>query len=206
MLTRVGQLDEAIAVTSDVVHRMDAVRRAVTQVHRTIDLFGRQNCRRRCLSPSQPASSARRGMTTETQPGPDQYTLTRHGADTAVARLGTIGELYAEIYAEPPYRGGPADVADFAASWPRRVAQPNFRLILAQHGDQQIGFSFGFQLTVESDWWDGALSPLPADLITERPARTFAFIEIAVRSSYRRRGVARRMHAVLTAGQFPAHP
>lgn len=139
-------------------------------------------------------------MTTETQPGPDQYTLTRHGADTAVARLGAVGELYAEIYAEPPYCEGPADVADFAASWPRRVAQPNFRLILAQHDDQQIGFSFGFQLTVGTRWWDGALTPLPADLTTERPGRTFAIIEIAVRRMHRRRGVARRMHAELTAG------
>lgn len=139
-------------------------------------------------------------MTTDSQPGLDQFTLTRHGADTAVAWLGTIRELYAEIYAEPPYREGPADVADFTASWPRRAAQPNFRLILAQHGDQPIGFSFGFQLTADTDWWDGALTPLPADLTTERPARTFAIIEIAVRRSYRRRGVARRMHAELTAG------
>jgi hypothetical protein len=34
-------------------------------------------------------------MTTESQPGLDQYMLTRHAADTAVAGLGTVSELYA---------------------------------------------------------------------------------------------------------------
>jgi hypothetical protein len=46
VLTRVGQFDEAIAVTSDAVHRMDAMRgcgRALIQLRYTIDLLGRQN-------------------------------------------------------------------------------------------------------------------------------------------------------------------
>lgn len=46
VLTRVGLFDEAIAVTSDAVQRVDAMRgcgRAVTQLHHTIDLLGRQN-------------------------------------------------------------------------------------------------------------------------------------------------------------------
>ncbi|MGQ0778179.1 MAG: helix-turn-helix domain-containing protein [Pseudonocardiales bacterium] len=46
VLTRVGQYDEAIAVTSDAVQRMDAMRgcgRALTRLHHTIDLLGRQN-------------------------------------------------------------------------------------------------------------------------------------------------------------------
>lgn len=46
VLTRVGQFDEAIAVTSDTVHRMDAMHgcgRAATHLHHTIDLLGRQN-------------------------------------------------------------------------------------------------------------------------------------------------------------------
>lgn len=46
VLTRVGLFDEAIAVTSDAVQRMDAMRgcgRAVTQLHHTVELLGRQN-------------------------------------------------------------------------------------------------------------------------------------------------------------------
>ncbi|MGH4016742.1 MAG: helix-turn-helix domain-containing protein [Pseudonocardiaceae bacterium] len=46
VLTRVGQFDEAIVITSEAVQRMDAMRgcgRAVTKLHSTIDLLGRQN-------------------------------------------------------------------------------------------------------------------------------------------------------------------
>lgn len=46
VLTRVGQFDEAIAVIRDAVQQVDAMRgcgRAVTQLHHTIDLLGRQN-------------------------------------------------------------------------------------------------------------------------------------------------------------------
>lgn len=46
VLTRVGQFDEAIAVTGDAVQRVDAMRgcgRALTKLHHTIDLLGRQN-------------------------------------------------------------------------------------------------------------------------------------------------------------------
>lgn len=51
---------------------------------------------------------------------------------------------------------------------------------------------------MDTGWWDGALTRFPAEVTTERPGRTFAIIEIAVRCAYRRRGVARRMHAELT--------
>ncbi|MGH3772680.1 MAG: helix-turn-helix domain-containing protein [Pseudonocardiaceae bacterium] len=46
ILTRLGQLDEAIAVTSDAVQRADAVRgsgRIVSDLHHTVDLLGKQN-------------------------------------------------------------------------------------------------------------------------------------------------------------------
>lgn len=130
----------------------------------------------------------------------DQLSLTVHGADTGLDQLGAVRELYAEIYAEAPYGEGPADVADFAADWPRRVTSPNFRLVLARRADEIIGFAFGVQLEAGTGWWDGALTPLPEDITAEYPGRTFAIIEIAVRPRYRQRGVARRMHAKLIDG------
>ncbi|MGH3979592.1 MAG: GNAT family N-acetyltransferase [Pseudonocardiaceae bacterium] len=139
-------------------------------------------------------------MSAGDDPPLDRLTLTVHGADTGSGQLGTVREIYAEIYAEPPYCEGPAEVADFASGWPRRVDKPNFRLVVAQRGDEPIGFSFGHQLPAQTRWWDGALTPLPDDVTAERPGRTFAIIEIAVRRPYRQRGVARRMHTDLTAG------
>lgn len=139
-------------------------------------------------------------MTAADRPGLGRIILNNHGADTGLAQLSAIRDLYAEVYAEPPYCEGPADVADFAVGWPRRVAHSSFRLVIAQWCDEPIGFSFGHQLPVQTDWWNGALTALPDDITTEYPGRTFAIIEIAVRRRYRQRGVARRMHAELTAG------
>lgn len=139
-------------------------------------------------------------MTAGDHPGLDQLTLNHHGADTGLAQLCTIRDLYAEVYAEPPYCEGPADVAEFAADWPRRVGHPHFQLVIARWGSEPIGFSFGHQLPAQTGWWDGALTPLPDHITVEYSGRTFAIIEIAVRPRYRRRGVARRMHAALTAG------
>lgn len=60
-------------------------------------------------------------MTASEHPGLDRIALDRHGADTGLAQLGVIRDLYAEVYAEPPYGEGPADVTEFAAGWPQRI-------------------------------------------------------------------------------------
>jgi GNAT superfamily N-acetyltransferase len=130
----------------------------------------------------------------------EQLTLSVYGADTGLAQLDTVRELFAEVYAEPPYCLGAGDVADFAADWPQRVAAPHFRLVLARYAGEPVGFAFGVQLGARTAWWNGALTPLSPHLITEWPGRTFAIMEIGVRLGYRRRGVARRMHAELIAG------
>jgi ribosomal protein S18 acetylase RimI-like enzyme len=133
-------------------------------------------------------------------PGVDRLTLTIHGADTSVELLSTVAQLYAEIYAEPPYHEGPADVADFISRWSQHLDQRNFRLVVARRADEPIGFAFGFQLHTRTTWWDHALTSLPGEITTEYPGRTFAIIEIAVRRPYRQRGVGRLLHTHLTAG------
>lgn len=124
----------------------------------------------------------------------------RSTAHTSLDVLSTVSELYAEIYAEPPYDEGPADVADFTSGWSQRIKQPNFRLVVARRDDEPIGFAFGYQLAARTKWWSGALAPIPSEITTEYPGRTFAIIEIAVRGHYRQRGVGRLLHTHLTAG------
>lgn len=106
--------------------------------------------------------------------------------------------VYAEVYAEPPYLEGPADVDAFARSWPARVTAPGFRLVIARDEGAVVGFAFGHGLRPDTGWWSGALEPLDVDTV-ERPGRTFAVIELAVVADRRRQGLGRRLHAQLLA-------
>lgn len=139
-------------------------------------------------------------MTTASQARLDQLILTVFGAGTAPTQLETVRSLYAEVYAEPPYYEGSDEAEDFSSSWQVRAGQLGFRLVIAHHAEESVGFAFGHQLSPRTPWWNGALTPLPDDLTKEYPGRTFAIVEIAVRRSYRRRGVARELHNHLTAG------
>jgi GNAT superfamily N-acetyltransferase len=107
--------------------------------------------------------------------------------------------VYAEVYAEAPYLEGPAEVEDFARSWPARVAAPGFRLVLASDEGHVVGFAFGHGLRPDTGWWSGALEPLEVDT-AEWPGRTFAVIELAVLAGRRRQGLGRRLHSALLAG------
>lgn len=112
--------------------------------------------------------------------------------------VGLVLDVYVGVYAEPPYLEGPAEVGDFAGSWPRRVAAPGFRVVVARDAGRVIGFTFGHELGEHTGWWSGALGPLEVDTV-EWPGRTFAVIELAVLADYRRRGIAARLHAALLA-------
>jgi GNAT superfamily N-acetyltransferase len=107
--------------------------------------------------------------------------------------------VYAEVYSEPPYLEGPAEVDDFARSWPARVAAPGFRLVTAAADGRLVGFAFGHELTAGTRWWSGALEPLEVGT-DERPGRTFAVIELAVVAGHRRRGIGGRLHEQLLEG------
>lgn len=129
-------------------------------------------------------------------------TVTSHEADADGELLRVVRPIYAEVYAEPPYCEGPAEVDDFAADWSNRVSQPGFRLVLAHASHEAIGFAFGFRLSPDTDWWDGLLDPLPAGQTREHDGRTFVIIELAARASYRRQGVGRALHRALLADRL----
>lgn len=130
----------------------------------------------------------------------DDVTVTVYRCGTALAQIDDIAPIYASAYAEAPYHEGPDDVAEFRAGWPRRVAQPSFRLVIARIQGEPAGFAFGHQLTTDTRWWDGMLDDVGADVVTEHPDRTFAVIELAVKRAMRRRGFAHELHTHLLAG------
>lgn len=130
----------------------------------------------------------------------DDLFLAAYEADSAAGKRDLVDALYAEIYAEAPYREGPKEMRAFAQGWPRRLAQPGFRLVLARPADgdrEPIAFGFGYQLAPDTHWWETLIDPMPAELTEEWPGRTFAIIELAVRPPDRRRGIGRALHDAL---------
>lgn len=127
------------------------------------------------------------------------YVLTAD-PEAAAGALDRIAPIYEAAYAGPPYNEGLDDFADFRKSWPRRTAQPAFRLALATADDRVIGFAFGHGLT-NDDWWDGAVDRLDVDTV-ERPGRTLAIIEIAVLADYRGGGVGRQLHDLVLNADY----
>ncbi len=126
-------------------------------------------------------------------------TITQYDGESGVNLLKVIQPIYAEVYAEPPYCEGPAEVDDFRANWSRFGTAPGFRLVLAHVSEEPVGFAFGVPLSVDTGWWNGLLDHVPASVTREHEGRTFAVIELAVRSPYRRRGIARSLHEGLLA-------
>ena len=114
--------------------------------------------------------------------------------------------LYAAVYAEPPYRDGPADVAEFVAEWRDLSARPGFRLVVARTAGELVGFALGHVVDEASGWWAG-IRPGPPVGATAGPAGldgagpSFGIAELGVHPAWRRRRLASRLHDALLAGR-----
>ena len=70
----------------------------------------------------------------------------------------------------------------FAGRLGVRRRQPGFALAEARHGDYLVGFATGMPLRPSTSWWKDLTAPLPAEVTTEYPGRTFALTELLVRA------------------------
>ena len=118
----------------------------------------------------------------------------------AEAQLDTLLPTYKEVFAEPPYRDGPKEVAEFIELFHIQAKRPGCRVVLAREGADVVGFSFGYQLPTDSQWWTALLEPMPEDFTRETNERTFAIIDLAVRKPWRRQGIAAGLHSRLLDG------
>lgn len=82
-----------------------------------------------------------------------------------------------------------------------RRRQPGFTLVTAWHGQYLVGYASGLPLRPATSWWRGLTAPLPEEVTTEHPGRTFAVTELLVRASWRRQGIGRELHELLLAGR-----
>ena len=54
-------------------------------------------------------------------------------------------------------------------------------------------------MATDTKWWDNFLSPVAAEVVTERPDRTFAVIDFGVQQAFRGQGLGRRLLDALLA-------
>jgi GNAT superfamily N-acetyltransferase len=102
--------------------------------------------------------------------------------------------LHREVYGE-------ADHEAFARRFRVWRRQQGFVLAEARHGDYLVGFAAGMPLRPSTSWWKDLTAPLPAEVTTEHPGRTFALTELLVRPSWRRQGIAGSLHDLILDGR-----
>lgn len=119
----------------------------------------------------------------------------------AAQHLDELADLYAEVYAEPPYEWGQEHVDLFAERFGRQCQRDGFRLVEAREHSQLVGIGFGLTLPPNTPWWQNLNETVDEDIIRERPNRTFAVIELLVRRPWRRRHIAEEIHNRLLANR-----
>jgi GNAT superfamily N-acetyltransferase len=118
----------------------------------------------------------------------------------AAEHAAELQALHAEVYADPPYERDD-DATLFAGRFRIQRRQPGFVLAEARHGGYLVGYAAGMPLRPSTSWWRDLTGPLPDDVTTEHPGRTFALTELLVRASWRRQGIARALHDLILANR-----
>ncbi|MBV8994966.1 MAG: GNAT family N-acetyltransferase [Pseudonocardiales bacterium] len=114
----------------------------------------------------------------------------------AGAHADELHALHAEVYAKPPYdRDDDAEL--FAGRFRVQRRQPGFVLADARHGGYLVGYGFGMPLRPSTSWWRDLTTPLPGEVTAEYPGRTFALLDLLVRASWRRQGIAKTLHDLI---------
>ena len=124
--------------------------------------------------------------------GQSEITFQLLDGTQAAAHADELQALHAEVY-------GRDDDGSFADRFRVARRQPGFVLAEARHGGYLVGYAFGMPLRPSTSWWGQLTAPLPEEVTSERPGRTFALTELLVRASWRRQGIAGALHDLILA-------
>jgi GNAT superfamily N-acetyltransferase len=128
-------------------------------------------------------------------PTPDITFQLLDGTQVA-AHADELQALHAEGYANTPYARN-KDAALFADRFRIQRHQPGFVLAEARHGGYLVGYAAGMPLRPSTSWWRDLTTQLPGEVTAEHPGRTFALVELLVRASWRRQGIAATLHDLI---------
>lgn len=109
----------------------------------------------------------------------------QHGASTAAHLFPALVELYAVVYAEPPYLEGPDEVDRFRKSVAEESLRPGFSLVAAKDDGRLVGAAYGWTMAAGT-WWSRADQHPPPEI---RDTDKFAVMEWIVESSRRSEGI-----------------
>lgn len=113
-----------------------------------------------------------------------------------------LGEVYREVFSEPPYEYGDEHVRLFKDRFVIQHQRPGAGLIVARNAEgDMVGFGFGLTVSPTTSWWSDLATDLDPSVTAEFAGRTFALIELLVRRPWRRRGVAAQLHDLLLEGR-----
>lgn len=120
--------------------------------------------------------------------------------DAASALSDEYARLYQDVYAEPPYNGGPLYERDrFLDRTRRQVEQPGFELLSAidTTTGELAGFCFGLTFAPQK-WWRGDVTEPPAEVLAAPKATV---IELVLRKHHRGHGHGHRLLTQWLAGR-----
>ncbi|MEO3747731.1 GNAT family N-acetyltransferase [Plantactinospora sp. B5E13] len=122
-------------------------------------------------------------------------------AGAAVAPfIPALVDLYAIVYAEPPYEEGPDQVARFAASLPDEAGRPGFTVVTAIQEDNLVGAAYGWTMQA-GVWWSRADAEPDRELLA---ASKVAVMEWIVHPDHRRQGIGAELMRLLLVGRSEA--
>lgn len=107
------------------------------------------------------------------------------GADYVLPLLSELTNLYAVVYAEPPYEEGPEQVVRFRDHMANDAGQPGFSMTVATHETALVGAAYGWTMSAGT-WWSRADNEPTPEV---RDVAKFAIMEWIVHPTRRGEGL-----------------
>ncbi|PRW62901.1 GNAT family N-acetyltransferase [Actinopolyspora mortivallis] len=107
-----------------------------------------------------------------------------------------LGEVYREVFSEPPYEYGEEHVRLFEDRFEAQRQRPGAGLVIARDPAENMA-GFGLTTPPSASWWTDLTTDVEPAVTDGPPGRTFVLVELLVRRPWRGSGVAARLHDLL---------